>query len=193
MAIIELIFIILKTIILSTIYASIVLLFLLLSNAILKQQWITNILQRKIKFWLVLHLLIAVFLFCFRFTYWQDTGIGDYNCIPIGFNQKIENEDFEVTYFQPSENDTAIEINQYAIFNNTLCATVNNDFSNSTDFDFIVYDIPKGELFFYRDKEAYEIFASEENLPMTNRFYSFKKHFEVYLKQRPFWRKWLVP
>lgn len=193
MAIIELIIIILKTVILSTIYASIVLLFLLLFNAILKQQWITNILQRKIKFWLVLHFLIAVFLFCFRFTYGQDTGIGDYNCIPIGFNQKIENEDFESTYFQPSENTTAIKIDQYAISNTTLCAIVNQDLSNSPKFDLIVYDISKRELVFFTDKEAYEIFATQQNLPLPNTFYSFEKHFEVYLKQRPFWRKWLVP
>lgn len=88
MAIIELIIIILKTVVLSSVYASIVLLFFFLSNAIKKRQWLTNILKRKIRFWLILHFLIAVFLFCFRFTYWQDTGIGDHNCIPIWIQSK---------------------------------------------------------------------------------------------------------
>lgn len=193
MAILELLFIILKTVVLSTIYIAIVVFILLLSNIIKKQQGITIILKRKIRFWLVLHFMISVGLFAFRFTYWQDTGIGDHNSIPIGFGQNIENEDFENTYFQPSENATAIQIDNYTIYTNKLCAEVNHDVSNSPKFDYILYDLSRKQLKTFKNKEEYEVFAKQQNIPSSSDFYSFEKHFEVYLKQRPFWRKWLVP
>lgn len=132
-------------------------------------------------------------LFSYRFTYWQDSGTGDTNRIPIGYEQAIENEDFENTYFKSDESASALQINKYILYNHTLCAEVSHDFTMSPKFDYFVYDLNSKQIRTFKNKEAYQAFAHQKIMPLPSRFYSFEKHFELYLVQRPFWRKWLVP
>lgn len=53
-----------------------------------------------------------------------------------------------------------------------------------------IYELYKAHQRFLQDKG---IFYYDKLFLLKNFFIFRKKHFEVYLKQRPFWRKWLVP
>src|SRR5436190_21231484 len=131
MAIIELIIIIIKTIVLSTIYSTIILLFLMLTAKLTDNIWLKNLVRWKFRFWLLTHFVISVGLFFFSFTYGQDTGIGDNSRIPIGYGQTIQNEDFQWTYFYPDLNKTEpnkdeLVITNYIITDNKICAEVSH-------------------------------------------------------------------
>ena len=192
MALLELVFVILKTGIYAFIYALLIFLILNVLHYFISKSWLEKILKQKTKFLSSLFVILFVFLFSFRFTYWQDTGLGDNNCIPVGYGQIIENEDFENTYFQPSENATSIVVNKYSIVNTMLYAEINHDFSKSSKFDYFSFNL-KNKVLKKFTREKYIVFAKENNVPLPDTFISFVTHFETYLNNRPFWRKWLIP
>lgn len=194
-AFIELFFIIFKTIVLSTIYSTIVLLALIIFR---KNKWINNILKHKLIFWLITHFIVSVGLFLFSFTYWQYTGLGDNSRIPIGYGQTIQSEEFEWTYFYPDLNKTEpnkdeLIITNYIIFENKICAEVSHENTISPEFDFIVYDLLTKKIKTFRNEKEYTEFANKNVLPNKDKFYNFEKHFEEYLTNRPFWKIWMVP
>lgn len=77
MAMLELLLIILKIIILSTIYATIVLLVVFILSKATNFQRTKRVWTKKNRFWLKTHFTISVLLFILSFSYWQDTGLGD--------------------------------------------------------------------------------------------------------------------
>ena len=198
MAIIELIIIIFKTIVLSTIYSTIILLGLILLGKYTENNWIKKMLTQKLKFWLLTHFLISIGLFFFSFTYSQDTGLGDNSIIPIGFGQTIQSEDFQWTYFYPdltkteSNKDELIILN-YIINSDKICAEVSHENTISPKYDFIVFDLPTQVLTTFDNEIQYEKYAIKNGLPLRAKFYSFEKHFQEYLDDRPFWKTWLIP
>lgn len=192
MALLELVFVILKTGIYAFIYALLISLILNVLHYFINKSWLEKILKQKTKFLSSLFVILFVFLFSFRFTYWQDTGLGDNNRIPIGYDQTIENEDFENTYFQPTENATSIVVNKYSIVNTMLYAEIHHDFSKSSKFDYFSFNL-KTKVLKKFTREKYIVFAKENNVPLPDTFISFRIHFETYLNNRPFWRKWLIP
>jgi hypothetical protein len=189
MAIVELLFILLKAIVLSVVYATIILLFatILLRKKIIK----------KTKMWLRTHLIIFIMLLGNAY-FFHDTGIGDNSRIPIGYGQAIQNEDFVMTYFFPDlnkidPNKDAIGISKYVIINNKICAQTSSDNSDTTTFDFFVYDLPLAQLSTFDKEEDYNHFAKTNKLPPIVEFFTFDKHFQDFIDSRPMWRRWLVP
>jgi hypothetical protein len=198
MAIIELLFLILKTIVLSTIYSSIILLTLILFFRIKDSSILLYILNQKLKFWLGTHFIISLGLFIFSFTYSQDTGLGDNSKIPIGFGQSIHNEDFQWTYFFPDlskteQNKDELEILNFKIVSNKICAEVSHENTLSPNFDFVVFDLPTQTLKTFRDEVEYNTYANTNNLPLKREFINFETQLKEYLENRPFWRTWLIP
>ena len=102
----ELLLIIVKIIILSTIYATLVLLTVFVLSKVTNIQWTKKRMAKKVRFWLLTHFIISVLLFALSFSYWQDTGIGDNSKIPAGYGQTIQSEDFAWTYFYPDPDKT---------------------------------------------------------------------------------------
>ena len=198
MAWIELFLIALKTILLSTIYSTLVLLSLIAISATFKNDWLRRITKRKLRFWLSIHFIISFGLFGFSFTYWQNTGLGDNSIIPIGYGQTIQNEDFESTYFYPDlrktePNRDELNIGDYKVFDNKICAEVSHQNMESLTFDYIIYDLPSKKLMTFKSEEEYRKFAQQNGLPTKKDFHDFNAHFAQYLKKRTLWKKWLVP
>lgn len=198
MVIIELIIIIFWAFILSTIYSLLVLILVIISNKTRPKHWKREILNNKLVFYIKTHISIGVLLLILSSIFSHETGIGDHSEIPIGFGQSIQNEDFQWTYFYPNKerrtpNIDDLGILDYAISNDILCAEISHQNSKSPDFDFIVYDLPSGEMKTFASETEYEKYAKENNLPLKSAFYSFGKHFREYLHSRPFWKKWLIP
>src|SRR5688572_13816725 len=129
MATFEFFLIITKIILLSTVYATIVLLLVYLLSKTTDIQWTKRRMTKKLKFWLFAHFFISVLLLIIAFSYWQDTGIGDNSKIPIGYGQTIQSEDFAWTYFYPDldktePNSDELEIGNYIIRGDKLCAEI---------------------------------------------------------------------
>jgi hypothetical protein len=196
MALFELLIIIVKVFILSTIYASVLFLILFVLSKNTKYSGLKKVL--KLRFWLLAHFLISVFLFGFSFTYWQDTGLGDNSKIPVGYGQTIQSEDFEWTFFYPDldkqePNQDELIIENYQITDSLLCAEVSHQNTNSPKYDFIVYGLKNKSLKTFDSEKEYSNYATEQSLPQITEFYEFAKHYEEYLKNRPKWKVWLLP
>ncbi|MFP5042938.1 hypothetical protein [Parasediminibacterium sp. JCM 36343] len=196
MAMLELLLIIVKIIIFSTIYATTLFLIVLVLSKTTKIQWVKRIL--KLRFWLLTHLIISILLFVFSFSYLQDTGLGDNSKIPVGYGQTIQSEDFAWTYFYPDldktePNQDELIIGNYKIVDPFLCAEVSHQNTISPSYDYIVYDLKNKSLKTFFSKEEYTSYATEHSLPDANQFYDFQKHFHEYLDNRPKWKTWVLP
>jgi len=195
---IDLFAVILRTVILSAVYASLVLLIVYLISRTTQSQWLKNRMEHKIRNWLLLHFMFSVFLFLYSFSYWQDTGLGESPSIPIGYEQRIYCPDFAVTHFYPDLNKTEsnrdeLHIDNFIIANNILCARVSNQYTNSPEYDFIVCDLPGRTNKTFATEADYTAYANRNGLPLSSYFYGFEKHFSEYFEKQAWWRKWLIP
>lgn len=199
MATFELLLIIINIIVLSTVYATLLLLIVFILSRTTNIQWAKRILTKKIRFWLFTHFIISVLLFITAFLYWQDTGIGDNSKIPVGYGQTIQSEDFAWTYFYPDPDKTEPNqdefiIGNYKIADPFLCAEVSHQYTNNNpSYDYIVYNLKNKSMQTFFSKEEYENYALKNSLPMTKDFYDFREHYHEYLNNRPKWKTWLLP
>jgi len=189
---------IVKIIVLSTVYTTIIFLFFYLISKRTKNDWFKNRMKRKIRNWFFLHFLISLGLFAFSFSYWQDTGLGDSPQLPIGYGQIIYSPDFAWTDFYPDLDKTELnkdelQIGNFVIEDNILCAEVSHQNTNSPNFDFIVCDLRKRTNKTFKNEQDYNEYAKKNNLPFKSEFYDFNKHYNEYFANRPKWRKWLLP
>ena len=194
----ELLLIIVKIIILSTIYATLVLLTVFVLSKVTNIQWTKKRMAKKVRFWLLTHFIISVLLFALSFSYWQDTGIGDNSKIPAGYGQTIQSEDFAWTYFYPDPDKTEANrdeliIGKYKIADPFLCAEVSHENTNSPSYSYIVYDLKNKSIQTFSNEQEYVDYALIHSLPMTKDFSDFRQHYHEYLNKRPKWKTWLLP
>ena len=166
MAIIELLLIIFQTLILSTVFTTVLLLIVfVLLKTLTNNLWTKRVLKKKISFWLVTHFIISVLLLVLSFSYSQDTGIGDNSKISVGYGQTIQIEDFAWTYFFPDRDKTEpnqdeLIIGKYKITDAFLCAEVSHQNTNSPSYDYTVYDLKiKSMQTLLREKDYVSLFA----------------------------------
>ena len=189
---------IIKIIILSTVYSTVIFAILILTLKRTKIVWLENRMKHKIKNWLFTHFLISVGLFAFSFSYWQDTGLGEAPQLPIGYGQIIYSPDFEWTEFYPDLEKTELnkdelQIGNFKIKDNFLCAEISHQNTGSPNFDFIVYDLLKKTYETFTSETDYNEFAKKKSLPAKSELYNFKTHFQEYFDSKPRWQKWLLP
>lgn len=193
-----LIALIIKTIVLSTIYTTIIFIGLYLILKKTKNIWLENRMKYKIKNWLFLHFVISLGLFAFSFSYWQDTGLGDNPQLPIGYGQIIYSPDFAWTNFYPDLEKTRLnkdelQIGNFIVKDNFLCAEVSHQHTNSPTFNFIVCNLTTKINRTFDTEKDYAEYARKNNLPFKNQFYNFDKHYDEYFANKPKWRRWLLP
>jgi hypothetical protein len=194
----ELVFRIVKIILLSSVYAGVILFIIYLISKKTQNSWLLNRMLHKFKNWLLLHFIISIFLFFYSFSYWQDTGLGEAPSLPIGYGQRIYSPDFAWTDFYPDLNKTELnkdelQIGNFIIKDNKLCAEVSHQQSNSPTFDFIVCDLPSKTNKTFLTESEYTEYAKQNGLPLKNEFYDFKTHLQQYYNRKPKWKKWLLP
>ena len=198
MLILELFFIIIKTAILSTIYATILYCIIFLIAKFGKVKLFNDLLNKTEHFWFLLFGIVSMLLLIFTFSYEQDTGIGEESKIPIGYGQTIYNVDSEWSYFFPypdktNANRDEFKILKFIISDSFLCAEVSHEESDSPTYDYIVYNLKTKTMLTFSHKHDYESYANNYNLPSINKFSSFKIHFYAFLEKRSKWRVWLIP
>jgi hypothetical protein len=194
----DLAFRIIKIILLSTVYASIIIFILYLIFKKAKNTWLSNRMNHKFKNWLLIHLIISTCLFGYSFSYWQDTGLGEAPSLPIGYEQRIYSPDFAWTDFYPDLNKTELnkdelQIENFIIKDNKLCAEVSHVQTNSASYDFIVCDLPTKTNKTFLTEQEYTQYAKRNGLPLISEFYDFKTHLQQYCDRQPKWKKWLLP
>jgi magnesium-transporting ATPase (P-type) len=193
-----LIALIVKIILLSTLYSSLIFAVLFLLSKKKKIPWLEKRMKRKLRNWLLLHFLISVSLFLFSFSYWQNTGLGENPQLPIGYGQVIYGPDFAWTTFYPDLEKTApnqdgLQIENFIVQNGMLCAEVAQHVSNSLPYNFIVCDLRARTDTTFLSEADYAEYATAKGLPMKKEFYDFKKHFQEYFDKQPVWKRWLLP
>ncbi|MHA4847354.1 hypothetical protein ACX0G7_24535 [Flavitalea antarctica] len=154
--------------------------------------------NHKFRNWLLLHFLISVCLFFYSFSYWQDTGLGENPSIPIGYGQRIYSPDFAWTEFYPDLTKTELnkdelQIENFIIKDNILCAEVSHQKTNSPNYDFIVCDLPNKINKTFMTETEYAEYAKDNRLPMKSEFSDFKTHYKEYFEKQPKWKNWLFP
>lgn len=189
---------IIKIIILSTAYTTLIFSFLVFVFKKTENKWLKNRMKHKIKNWLLVHFLISLGLFAFSMSYWQYTGLGEAPQLPIGYGQTIYSPDFEWTEFYPDLektelNKNAFQIGNFKIKDNFLCAEVSHHNNDTSNVDFIVYDLSKKTFLTFSNEIGYTVFAQKSNLPIKSQLYDFKKHFQEYFDNKPKWQKWILP
>lgn len=194
----DLVFRIMKIIILSSAYASIIIFIFYLISKKTQNKWLHNKMKYKFINWLLLHFIISICLFLYSFSYWQDTGLGEAPSLPIGYGQRIYSPDFAWTDFYPDLNKTELNkdelhIENFIIKDKKLCAEVSHQQSNSPTFDFIVCDLPNKTNKTFLTELEYTKYAKANRLPLKNEFYDFKTHLQQYYDRKPKWKKWLLP
>ena len=193
-----LIALIVKIIVLSAAYTTIIFIALYFITKKTKSNWLENRMKRKFRNWLFLHFVISLGLFAFAFSYWQDTGLGDNPQLPIGYGQIIYSPDFAWTDFYPDLKKTQLnkdelQIENFIVKDDILCAEIAHKNSDSPTFEFIVCDLPSKTNRTFDTEKDYVEYANKNKLPLKNEFYSFEKHYDEYFTNRPKWHKWLLP
>ena len=189
---------IIKIIILSTVYTTLIFLILMLIQRKIKNKWLENRMKRKIRNWLLIHFLVSLGLFAFSFSYWQDTGLGEAPQLPIGYGQVIYSPDYAWTEFYPDLektelNEDELKIGNFKIKDNFLCAEVSHQNTESPNFNFIIYDLAKKTFITFTNETDYTVFVTKNKLPLKSELYNFNKHLGEYFENKPKWQKWLLP
>jgi hypothetical protein len=194
---IELVVRIIKGLILSTVYTSVVFIILFIWYKRYKNSFLHAIFSKGIFYFILAHFLIGVALFSYSFSYWEDTGMGEAPQLPIGYGQVIYSPDYEWTSFFPDLNKRELNkdeliIENFIVTRNFLCAKISHHYSDNPNFDFIVCDLSEKRNHIFLSETDYKKFAIELSLPLPEKFYDFKTHLKEYHENRPGWKKWLL-
>ncbi len=187
-----------KIIFLAAVYSNLILFIFYIISRKTNNQWLKVRMNHKIRNWLFLHFLISVSFLIYSFSYWQDTGLGEAPSLPIGYEQRIYSPDFAWTEFYPDLSKTELnkdelQIGNFIIKDNKLCAEVIHQEADSPNYDFIVCDLPNKTKRTFLTELEYTEYAKQNGLPMKSNFFDFKTHLQQFYDRKPKWKKWLLP
>jgi len=135
---------------------------------------------KQIKFRKI-YLFAVALLFVFSFTYYGDHGLGDDSYLPLGHGQTMEASD-GYAFFSPRGVQQTVSVDSFVIKRNMLCM--------ASGTSYLVYNLDKGELKKFDNKNLYEQYAASRSLPMTNQLKKFEEQYRAYWNG---WRFWLLP
>ncbi|WP_417357339.1 hypothetical protein [Flavobacterium sp.] len=191
----ELIVTLIHCLLLSLLYSGVLLLVILLIAKTTNFSFISGITSRKLPFWFSCIPILFVILVLYRFSYERDNGLGETVMVPIGYKQHVFCSDGGMVYFYPNPDaydSEDFDIGKFTVSQNKLCAEVIRDYSNSPDYDFIVYNLEKKTSIPLNTIDDYTQYAQANNLPLTDEFKAFSYHYKKFTI-RPKWRIWLLP
>lgn len=189
---------IIKTICLSAVYTSVLLVLILFLFKKIKNKWGTKSLRVKVRYFLLIHFLLSIALFSYSFSYWEDVGLGESPSLPIGYEQRIYSPDYQWTDFYPDLNKQELNkdelvIDSFIVSNRILCATISHSRSVSPTYDFIVCDLVNKTSQPFLKEADYNVYAQAKRLPYRQAFSDFITQRNNYIAARPKWKQWLLP
>jgi|SRR6185312_13766006 len=126
-------------------------------------------------------ILIGGSLLVYSFTYYGNHGLGDSNYLPVGHSRAIVGADV-YAFFRTSNYAPAMYVDSFLIRHDKLCM-------DSEGTYYICY-LPTGELKKFDSKGQYDLYASNNSLPVAENFRDFKSQYDRYWHG---WRKWVLP
>ena len=153
-----------------------------------KPEWCENWFKSKNTLWLY----VSILLLFFMFTPFGNHGLGDSARIPISLTKKISNVNWteyaKLNDVKSSEKND-IFLTQFKIENNVLCGNLKSDFYDYKN-SYFVYEKKKKKLEEFQNENDYNKFATNNNLPKSSEFKSFKKNYSDCWSG---WRFFLLP
>ena len=173
------IFQLIKIAILASIYATLLMLILLIVGKYKSTEFLKSLKTKKIQYWFSFGFFISIALFVFSFTYWGNHGLGDGPIIPIGHFVTIENTNWtEYGYLkgQKTSDGVDIETTKFKVVSNKLCGNLKSwfyDFENS----FFVLNLKTDIITEFKTESEFNEYAERNNLPKANQLLSFEDNY----------------
>ncbi len=188
---IHFVFELIKISILASIYATLLLLIFLIIGKFKPNSLIKQMTEKKSTFWVLSGFFISIGLFFFMFTYWGNHGLGDGPRIPIGHGITVENVNWtEYGYLEIETSDNIkIEMTKFKVVDNNLIGNLDSSFYDYNN-SYFIYNMDNETLSEFNTKKDYDDFASENELPLSNRLLTFE---ENYHNRWSGWRFWILP
>lgn len=146
--------------------------------------WFSRLLNNVPKLKVICRLTYSAGLFIFMFTHWGNRGFGDSSRIPLNYGREIVNIDGTNTYIPETNNRRSdINIERFALTKTIICGEVLGD---TIDYagKYVVFNMKTNQVDFLKDKEQFNKYAIEHNLPTTDKFHDFFYHYGAY------WNSW---
>ena len=165
LACIELIIMLFKAILLSAVYALIIVSILLLLHKAFRFAFLQKMLRYGLPLYILLGFIIFISLFSYRFSYWEDMGMGETVQVPIGYKQYVYNADGFMTYFDSEPDKEAylqedlIDIENYIVEGKMICAEIDDE-SPEPEYKYLVYDMEARALTRFKTKQEYDDYAA---------------------------------
>lgn len=178
---------IVKIVILSALYATLVLVVFLLVGKLNPSSYFSRKLSNKKKKWWVSGLFISIGLTIFSFTYWGDHGLGDSARIPIGHFKEVSEINGTQSYIEPGDYKYGVlMLHSFSKSNSHLVGkTEISPVDNPKTF--FSWDLAADEVVFFDSEKEYNSFASEYKLPEISEFKSFGENYQDYWGGLKFW------
>jgi hypothetical protein len=185
--IIHFIFELIKIPILGGIYATIPFIIIVIIGHLKPASVFGHLSKKKIKLWFFAGLLISFGLFIFSFTYWGNHGLGDNSQLPIGHHKVVC---FGGHAHITDNKGDQISIKNFTYDTDRLYASSVQNSNGGTKYDYLVWDLPTGEVKFYKSEEEYLYTAKLNDFPDSANFEDFWKHYNRHWHG---WRKIFLP
>ena len=169
--------------ILSVLYASLIIGFILLIQRILFKKPLLHINTKPfIIRYIVLTSIIYISLFLFMISHWGDRGLADYARLPLQHKKKVVQIDGSSTYLEDKEGHQ-IGISDFFYDNNCLYAKIDNQYKEG---EYVVWKLENATWEIILTKDEY----SEKGYPTEDNFKNFHQH---YYERWSGWKFWLLP
>jgi len=186
----HLIFQIVKITILSSIYASIIVLGYTVILKIKQQDKSRK--KKKILLWFVSAYMLGMSLFIFMLSHWGDHGLGDSARIPLKNRLAIENinwSDYGFIQGIKSQQEDVLRTSSFNIDGHELVGNLCKKGSKCGN-RYFSYSYKNKTLLEFDSQLEYSIYASSKKLPSTNEFLTFEENYKKYWYE---WRFWFLP
>ena len=191
-AIFELFFTLLRVLFYAIGYALLTLLAFRITLRWKENGWIKQLLRFRFLTFICFCAVYGITFLIYSFSYWKNTGFGDFARIPIGNGYSVSNIDAAFTYLEPERNNSGRQacLNKFIVSNGKLCSEFTGYNSAGCENCFIVFDIEGEKIYEFHSLNAYASFAQQNRLPESLNFKDFWENYNAYWSSK---NKWYLP
>lgn len=188
----HLIFVLIKIILLASIYSALILFLFIIVKKLKPNSWIEKIDTNRKKFWIKTAKIISILLFIWMHTYWGNHGLGDSARIPIGKGYAIENINWnEYAYLNKVKTSDGIdlEMTKFKVKDCVLIGNLDSWFHNFEN-QYFAFDLNTSKLVEFKNHKEYNEYVTKKDLPSVENLDEFTTNYREYWSG---WKFWLLP
>ncbi|WP_405376619.1 hypothetical protein [Nonlabens sp. Asnod3-A02] len=189
-ALVGLIALFIKIAILGSVYATLVVLIIIILAKFFPDRIFENLLKNKKSLWFTSGFIISILLFGYSFTFWGDHGLGDSARIPLSHFQEIDNTNWIETNIEPVNYPYgAMSIESFSIMEDVVVGTTAVS-PVDRPLPYFLWNVKTNYITFFKSEEDYIHHASVNHLAMPETFQTFGENYSDYWNG---WRFWMLP